>query len=76
MHNINFIRENPNGFDNAMKQRGELPLSKKILEIDEKKRNTQTVLQNLLAERNTLSILSIVNPSSRDNLGKESKPHS
>ena len=55
MHNINFIRENPIEFDNAMKQRGEHSLSKKILEIDEQKRNTQTLLQNLLAERNTLS---------------------
>ena len=55
MHNINFIRENPIKFDNAMKQRGEQSLSKKILEIDEQKRNAQTLLQNLLAERNTLS---------------------
>ena len=55
MHNINFIRENPIEFDNAMKQRGEQSLSKKILEIDEQKRTTQTLLQNLLAERNTLS---------------------
>ena len=55
MHNINFIRENSIDFDNAMKQRGEQSLSKKILEIDEQKRNAQTLLQNLLAERNTLS---------------------
>ncbi len=38
-----------------MKQRGELPCSKKILKIDQDKRNAQTVLQNLLAERNKLS---------------------
>ena len=55
MHNINYIRENPIEFDNAMKQRGEQSLSKKILEIDEQKRTTQTLLQNLLAERNILS---------------------
>ena len=55
MHNINFIRENPIKFDNAMKQRGEQSFSKKILEIDKQKRNTQTLLQNLLAERNSLS---------------------
>ena len=55
MHDINYIRENPIEFDNAMKQRGEQSLSKKILEIDKQKRNTQTILQNLLAERNTLS---------------------
>ena len=55
MHSINFIRENPTEFDNAMKLRGELPYSAQILKIDQDKRNTQTVLQNLLAERNKLS---------------------
>ena len=55
MLNINFIRENPTAFDNAMKQRGEEKFSKKILEIDQEKRNTQTILQNLLAEKNNLS---------------------
>ena len=38
-----------------MKQRGELACSKKILKIDEEKRKTQTILQNLLAERKKLS---------------------
>lgn len=55
MHNINFIRENPTEFDNYMKQRGEHPISSKILELDKVKRETQTVLQNLLAERNSIS---------------------
>ena len=55
MHNINYIRENPTAFDNAMKLRGEEPISSKILEIDKIKRETQTVLQNILSERNNLS---------------------
>ena len=55
MHNINFIRENSVIFDNAMKQRGENSISKKIIQIDEEKRKTQTILQSLLAERNSLS---------------------
>ena len=55
MHNINFIRENPTEFDNYMKQREEQPISNKILELDKVKRETQTVLQNLLAERNSIS---------------------
>ena len=55
MHNINFIREYPQEFDNAMIQRGEIAISKKIIEIDEEKRKTQTFLQNLLSEKNTLS---------------------
>ena len=55
MHNINYIRENPTEFDNAMKLRGEEAISSKILEIDKIKRETQTVLQNILSERNNLS---------------------
>ena len=55
MHDINYIRENPTEFDNSMKLRGEESYSKIILKIDEDKRNTQTILQNLLAERNIIS---------------------
>ena len=55
MHDINFIRENPIEFDNFIKQRGEKPCSEKILIIDQEKRKAQTHLQQLLAERNTLS---------------------
>ena len=55
MHDINFIRENPVEFDNLIKTRGSDPCSNKIIKIDEEKRNTQTVLQNILHERNNLS---------------------
>lgn len=55
MHNINFIRENSIAFDNAMLQRGEKPISKQILKIDEDRRNAQTILQNLQADKNKLS---------------------
>ena len=55
MHNLIYIRENPTEFDNAMKLRGEENLSSKILELDKVKRETQTVLQNLLADKNNLS---------------------
>ena len=55
MHNINYIRENPTEFDNFMKTRGENPIANKIIEIDKEKRETQTVLQNLLAEKNQIS---------------------
>ncbi len=74
MHSINYIRENPIEFDNAMKVRGEKPLSSKIIEIDKIKRETQTVLQNLLAERNTLSkeigILKSKNQNANDQINK------
>jgi len=73
MHNINYIRENPIAFDNAMKERGEKEISKKIIEIDEKKRNTQTVLQNLLFERNNLSKLIGKNKNDNKNSDKEIK---
>ena len=55
MHNINYIRSNSIEFDNAMKLRGESKISSKIIEIDKEKRETQTILQNLLAERNKIS---------------------
>ena len=55
MHNINYIRDNPVEFDNLMKTRGENTIANKIIEIDKIKRETQTVLQNLLAERNQIS---------------------
>ena len=55
MHNINYIRENPIEFDNFMKTRGEKAIANKIIDIDKEKRETQTVLQSLLAERNQIS---------------------
>ena len=55
MHNINYIRENPVEFDNYMKSRGEKPIASKIILNDREKREAQTVLQSLLAERNLLS---------------------
>jgi len=55
MHDINFIRTNPVEFDNRIKLRGVANCAEKINKIDEERRNTQTVLQNILAERNNLS---------------------
>ena len=55
MHDINFIRTNPVEFDNRIKLRGLTNCAEKINKIDEERRNTQTVLQNILAERNILS---------------------
>ena len=55
MHDINFIRTNPVEFDNRITLRGLAPCAEKINKIDEERRNTQTVLQNILAERNILS---------------------
>ena len=43
MHDINFIRNNPVFFDNALKSRNLDPCANQIKKIDEEKRNTQTV---------------------------------
>ena len=55
MHDLNYIRNHPVEFDNLLKKRGLNPCSEKIKKIDEEKRKAQTVLQNILAERNNLS---------------------
>ena len=57
MHNINFIRENPEKFDEAMKNRNSKPASEIILKIDEERRQIMTKLQQLQARRNELASL-------------------
>ena len=52
MHDIKFIRQNPEAFDAGLIRRGLAPLSAEILRIDEEKRKKQTNLQELLAKRN------------------------
>ena len=55
MHNIQFIRENPVEFDNQLKKRGIKGFAKTIIKIDEEKRRSQTSLQKLQEERNSIS---------------------
>lgn len=56
MHDIKFIRENPTGFDEAMKKRGETVVtSKSILEIDEQMRAKMTEVQELQSKRNDIA---------------------
>ena len=55
MHDIQFIRNNPIEFDNLISKRGIKPISKTILKIDEDRRKSQTSLQKLQEERNSLS---------------------
>ncbi|MCK6418372.1 MAG: serine--tRNA ligase [Alphaproteobacteria bacterium] len=52
MHDINFIRKQPQDFDKAMGRRGLTPQSPEILKLDEERRAAQTELQKLQAERN------------------------
>jgi seryl-tRNA synthetase len=55
MHDLNFIRENPKAFDEALKKRFIEPQSNKILELDLKKRDLLTKSQDLRSKRKTLS---------------------
>lgn len=55
MFDLRALRENPEFFDNGWARRGMEPQTPKILELDEKRREIQTQLQDLQAERNTVS---------------------
>ncbi len=55
MHDIKYIRENPQDFDDAMVRRGLAPVSDRILEHDKEKRGGITDLQELQQKSNTLA---------------------
>ena len=52
MHDIRFIRENPDAFDAALARRGVAPVSSEILSIDDRRRSLESQHQLQLAERN------------------------
>ena len=55
MHDIRFIRENPDAFDAAMARRGLEPQSGSILETDAKRRALQGRIQDMQSRRNVAS---------------------
>ncbi len=55
MHDIKFIRENPEAFDAALNRRNLPAASSNILAIDTKRRATQTAAQEAQAKRNEIS---------------------
>ena len=55
MHDLKYIRENPEAFDAALKRRGAEAVSAKILMLDEKRRAAQTEMQAAQARRNEAS---------------------
>ena len=55
MHNIRFIRESPEKFDASMQKRGLSPVSKKIISIDNNRREIQTIIQEKQQLRNSIS---------------------
>ena len=55
MHDIRWIRENPNQFDKALERRGLAPLAARAIEIDAANRSVTTELQELQKRRNDAS---------------------
>jgi seryl-tRNA synthetase len=55
MHDIRFIRDNPEAFDAALKRRGLEAMSAEIVKLDEERRAVSTALQSGLARRNEAS---------------------
>src|SRR5271165_108984 len=55
MHDIRWIRENPEAFDAGLKRRGLAPLSPSLLAIDEKRRAAILASEQALARRNAAS---------------------
>jgi len=55
MHDIRFIRENPDAFDGAMARRGLEPQSGSILETDAKRRALRGQIQDMQSRRNVAS---------------------
>ncbi len=52
MHDIKFIRENPEAFDAGLARRGVAPRSANILSLDEDRRSYDTMYQEAQAKRN------------------------
>ncbi|WP_338241253.1 serine--tRNA ligase [Aurantiacibacter hainanensis] len=55
MHDLRYIRENPDQFDAALARRGADPVSRRILELDEQRRQLTTRLQEMQSRRNEAS---------------------
>ena len=55
MHDIRWIRDNPDAFDAALARRGLVPESASLTALDTRRRQAQTEAQMLQSERNALS---------------------
>lgn len=55
MHDLKYIRENPQDFDAALIRRGAVPVSSSVLALDENRRALLTEMQNAQARRNEAS---------------------
>jgi seryl-tRNA synthetase len=55
MHDIRFIRDNPDAFDGALKRRGLEPQAKRLIALDESRREKILALETAQARRNAAS---------------------
>ena len=55
MHDLRMIRDAPDRFDQGLERRGLAPLSAHILDLDRRRRATQTDLQEMQSRRNAVS---------------------
>ena len=55
MHDIKWIRDNPEAFDRALKRRGLAGESQRLIDLDEKRRAAITAAEQALARRNAAS---------------------
>ena len=55
MHDLKYIRENPQAFDAALIRRGAAPVAASVLALDENRRALLTEMQNAQARRNEAS---------------------
>lgn len=55
MHDIRFIRENPDAFDAALNRRKLAPLASEILKVDSERRSLQAQIQDMQSRRNRAS---------------------
>ena len=55
MHDIRFIRENPDIFDRALARRGLPPQARRLIELDEKRREKILALETAQARSNAAS---------------------
>ena len=55
MHDLKYIRENPEAFDAALRRRGAEPIAAQIIELDQRRRAVLTQVQDALARRNEVS---------------------
>ncbi|MBT4890286.1 MAG: serine--tRNA ligase, partial [Rhodospirillales bacterium] len=55
MHDIKWIRENPEAFDKALGMRKLAPMAGDLIALDKKRREHLTTAQEIQAERNKLA---------------------